>query len=317
MKRLYYIALLFIITAFLFGCADTQSEKPADKTGKSLDKVGETEATDTKIPDEEPVILETIRLATTTSLDNSGLLKHILPDFTRNTGIAVDVIAVGTGKALQHGRDGDVDVVLVHSQESEMQYIKDDWAVARMYVCQNEFVIIGPESDPAGLKEAKTVYDAMKKLSNTKSDFISRGDDSGTHKKEKSLWAATAIEPSGDWYKPAGQGMGAVLTMANEQQAYTLTDTGTYYAMIDKLNLPILFSGNPMFENVYSVLILNPQIHPDLKHVEVKEFILWITSDETKEQIRKFNVNGHTLFTVLDEPNYIENPNSMESNPGP
>ncbi len=316
MKRMHYIIVLFLLTALLFGCTNTQPEKPDGKTGKSPDTVEGTETSDTKMPDEEQVILETIRLATTTSLDNSGLLKHILPDFTRQTGIAVDVIAVGTGKALQHGRDGDVDVVLVHAPQSELQYIKDDWALARMYICQNEFVIIGPESDPAGLKEAKTIREAMKKLSNSKSDFISRGDNSGTHKREKSVWEAAGIEPSGDWYKPAGQGMGAVLTMANEQQAYTLTDTGTYYSMIDKLNLPILFSGDAILENVYSVLILNPEIHPHLKQLEIKEFAWWITSDETQEIISKFKVNGHTLFTVLDEPNYIENPDFIENTPG-
>lgn len=307
MKRLYYITLLFMLTALLFGCTNTPSEKPADTTGKSPDTMEGTETSDAKTADDEPLILETIRLATTTSLDNSGLLKHILPDFTRETGIAIDVIAVGTGKALQHGRDGDVDVVLVHAPQSELQYIKDDWALTRMYICQNEFVIIGPESDPAGLKAAKTVGDAMKKLSKGKSDFISRGDNSGTHKREKSVWEAAGVEPSGDWYKAAGQGMGAVLTMANEQQAYTLTDTGTYYSMIDKLNLPILFSGDAILENVYSVLILNPEIHPHLKQVEIKEFAWWITSDETQEKIGKFKVNGHTLFTVLDNPDYIEN----------
>jgi len=293
MKRLFSIFTVVLLSFIIFGCTASQPDKQDDTK---------------QPPVEKPAVKTTIKLATTTSLDNSGLLKYILPDFTAETGIAVDVIAVGTGKALQHGRDGDVDVVLVHAPKSELQYIEDDWAVVRMYICQNEFVIIGPESDPAGLKEAKTVSEAMKKLADGKSTFISRGDNSGTHKREKSVWEAAGIEPSGDWYKSTGQGMGAVLTMANEQQAYTLTDTGTYYSMIDKINLPILFSGDAILENVYSVLILNPEKHPDLKHAEAKEFALWITSDKIQEKIGEFKVNGHTLFTVLDEPSYLENP---------
>ena len=241
-----------------------------------------------------------IRLATTTSCDNSGLLKHILPDFKSKTGIGVDVIAVGTGKALELGKNGDVDVVLVHAPDTEKQYIENGWATNRTYVCQNEFVIVGPESDPAKLSNAKSALDAMRRIQKNKSEFISRSDNSGTHKKELSIWKNAGIEPSGDWYIKAGQGMGAVLIMAYEMDAYTLTDTGTYYAMTSKLNLPIAFSGDSNLENVYSVLKLNPEKHPDLNHSDVKEFIEWLTSDETAKLIRAFEVNEHTLFSVTD-----------------
>ncbi len=293
MKKLFSIVTLVLLSFIILGCTDSQPEKQADKTKPTIEK---------------PVVKTTIKLATTTSCDNSGLLKHILPDFTAETGIEVDVIAVGTGKALQHGRDGDVDVVLVHAPTSELQYIKDGWATARYYVCQNEFVIIGSESDAAGLKEAKTAAEAVRKIMDSESTFISRGDNSGTHKREKSVWEAADIEPSGDWYQSAGQGMGAVLTMANEQQAYTLTDTGTYYSMIDKLNLPILLRGDKVLDNVYSVLSLNPEKHPDLKHTDAKEFIKWLTSKKTLEKIGTFEVNGHVLFTVVDNPDYVETP---------
>ncbi|MFH1514340.1 MAG: substrate-binding domain-containing protein, partial [bacterium] len=133
-----------------------------------------------------------------------------------------------------------------------------------------------------------------------KSEFISRGDNSGTHKMELSIWEAAGIKPSGDWYIQAGQGMGAVLMMANEKEAYTLTDTGTYYAMIDKLNLPIAFSGDSLLDNIYSVLRLNPEKHPELKHAEVQKFIAWITSGETRKLIGSFEVNGHLLFKVQE-----------------
>ena len=142
----------------------------------------------------------------------------------------------------------------------------------------------------------------------SESTFISRGDNSGTHIREKSIWEAAGIEPSGEWYKSAGQGMGTVLIMANEQQAYTLTDTGTYYSMIDKLNIPILFSGDAHLDNVYSVLPLNSEKHPDLKHAEVKQFIEWLTSEKTLEKIGAFEVNGHMLFKVVDNPDYVETP---------
>ena len=292
MKNLF-LTILVLFVLLVFGCTVSRPDKQTENT---------------KPADEKPVVKKTIKLATTTSCDNSGLLKYILPDFTAETGIEVDVIAVGTGKALQHGRDGDVDVVLVHAPQSELQYIRDGWATARYYICQNEFVIVGSESDPAGLKEAKTASEALKKILDSESTFISRGDNSGTHKREMSVWEAIGIEPSGDWYQSAGQGMGAVLTMANEQQAYTLTDTGTYYSMIDKINLPILFSGDTLLDNIYSVMPLNPEKHPDLKHAEAKQFIEWLTSSKTLEKIGTYEVNGHILFNVAVSPDYVENP---------
>ncbi|MFH1675400.1 MAG: substrate-binding domain-containing protein [bacterium] len=174
-----------------------------------------------------------IKLATTTSVDNSGLLGYLLPVFKEKTGIGVDVIAVGTGAALELGKKGDVDIVLVHAPDAEEEFIAGGFGVARHYIAQNEFVIVGPESDPAGIKGTPTAAEAFGKIRDSGKKFISRGDDSGTHKKELSVWKSMNVTPEGEWYIEAGQGMGAVLIMANETEAYTLTDTGTFYSMGD------------------------------------------------------------------------------------
>jgi tungstate transport system substrate-binding protein len=229
-------------------------------------------------------------------------LNFILPDLYEKEKIKVDVIAVGTGKALEHGCAGDVDVVLVHAPDAEKKFIEDGCGTERFYVCQNEFVIIGPESDPAGLKNVTSVIDAFKLLAKGKTKFISRGDNSGTHKAELELWKKAGIEPSGDWYVSAGQGMGAVLTMANESQAYTFTDTGTYYSMVDKLNLPVVFSGDALLDNIYSVIPLNREKYPELKHNDVARFIRWLTSGETKKLIESYEANGHVLFKIDPTP---------------
>ena len=240
----------------------------------------------------------TIKLATTTSLDNSGLLGYLLPIFTGETGIAVDVIAVGTGAAIELGKAGDVDVVLVHAPAAEEQFIEDGYGVARHYICQNEFVIVGHEADPVGIANADGVVQALEMIRDAEAPFVSRGDESGTHKREQSLWAAAEITPEGEWYISAGQGMGAVLTMSSEMQAYTLTDTGTFYSMEDNLDLVVLVSGDELLENIYSIIPLNPELHPDLKHDEVGVLVNWITSPEAADLINEFKVNGHVLFEV-------------------
>ena len=289
MRRSAWIfALLSILfLSGIFACA------PAEK---------ETETPDGSAPPEAPASPEaqgaTIKLATTTSVDNSGLLAYLLPIFKEETGIQVDVIAVGTGAALELGRKGDVDVVLVHAPEAEEEFIAQGYGVAHHYICQNEFVIVGSESDPAGIRGATTAADAFALIRDSNSKFISRGDDSGTHKMEKSIWASMNVTPEGEWYIEAGQGMGAVLTMANEMQVYTLTDTGTFYSMEDNLDLVILLSGDPALLNIYSIIPLNPGVHPDLKHDEAMRLVNWITSQEAVDLINGFEVNGHVLFAV-------------------
>lgn len=291
---LYSVLSIFLVMG-ITACPATQQESDQEQADTTLqtDTSGQIETAVSETGE-----ATTIKLATTTSLDNSGLLGYLLPIFTDETNIAVDVIAVGTGRALELGRAGDVDVILVHAPEAEQVFIDEGYGLNRHYICQNEFVIVGPEADPAGLTDAEGIVEALEILMGTETDFVSRGDDSGTHKRELSLWEAAGLTPEGDWYIEAGQGMGAVLTMASEMLAYTLTDTGTFYAMEDNLDLVVLVSGDELLENVYSIIPLNPEIQPDLKHDEVAVLVDWITSEETGELIGGFEVNGHVLFEV-------------------
>jgi len=245
-----------------------------------------------------------LRLATTTSTDNSGLLAWLHPLFEKNTGSIVDVISVGTGKALRLGANGDVDVVLVHAPRAEKQFVDSGHGVARYPVMHNDFVLIGPESDPARISIAKSAYQAMRRIASNKSLFISRGDDSGTHKKEKAFWKQLAIKPQGSWYISAGQGMGAVILMANEKFAYTLADRGTYLAFRNKIELKLLFQGDPPLQNPYHVIAVNPEKHPHVNFSLAQRYIDFLTSAEGQARIAAFRVNNEPLFypDVTPEP---------------
>ena len=240
---------------------------------------------------------EVIRLATTTSTENSGLLSALHPTFEEATGIQVHVIAVGTGKALRLGKDGDVDVVLVHAPAAEMKFVNAGFGIERQAVMHNDFVLLGPASDPAEIAGASSVVDAFKRIQQTGSTFISRGDDSGTHKKERQLWARAGIEHAvGDWYLSVGQGMGQVLRIADEKQAYTLSDRGTYLAFADKLELKVLFEGAKELFNPYHVILVNPEKHPHVKASQAREYISFITGPAGQSLIRDYRVNGKQLF---------------------
>ena len=245
---------------------------------------------------------ETLRLATTTSTDNSGLLRALLPDFESKTGIRVQVIAVGTGKALRMGRDGDVDVVLVHARSAEERFVADGNGVTRYPVMHNDFVIVGPADDEAGVSGEKDVASALKRIAAAKARFVSRGDDSGTHKKELSLWQSASIEPQGRWYLEAGQGMGKVLQMASELQGYTLSDRGTWLAMRDKLDLKILLQGDKRLFNPYGIIAVNPAKHPDVNYHGAMQLIEWFTSVATQQRIAAFRVAGEQLFVPENLP---------------
>lgn len=245
-----------------------------------------------------------LRLSTTTSTENSGLLSALIPPFETANNIKVDVIAVGTGKALRLGRNGDVDVVLVHARPAEEKFVEEDHGVYRKDVMHNDFIIIGPKGDPAGLKEATTVEEAFKKLAEGKTSFVSRGDDSGTHKKEKRLWKKAGVKPEGSWYLEAGRGMGAVLQMAYQKQAYTMTDRGTFIAFEEKIDLPILFEGDEALYNPYGVIAVNPKKHPDVNYDAAKKFIEYITGPQGQEIIAGYTKNAKQLFF----PDAIKNP---------
>ncbi len=237
-----------------------------------------------------------LKLATTTSTDNSGLLDVLIPPFEKSTGLKVDVIAVGTGKALSLGANGDVDVVLVHARTAEDRFVNDGYGVNRRDVMHNDFIFLGPEEDPAGIKGAGSAAEALKRISRNQAEFISRGDDSGTHKKEQELWNFAGIIPKGRWYKEVGQGMGAVLTMADDLQAYTLADRGTYLSMKDKLNLVILTEGDPVLFNPYGVIAVNPDIHTHINYKGAMAFIDWLTSIQGQRMIKNYRKRGEILF---------------------
>ena len=240
--------------------------------------------------------LQHIRMATTSSTENSGLLAELLPVFQEKYGIQVDVIAVGTGKAITHGENGDVDLILVHARSREDAFVKEGYGINRRDVMHNDFVILGPASDPAGIRGMTNASEALKQIALKEMDFLSRGDDSGTHTKEKELWSNTGIFPSGTWYKETGQAMGSVLTMTNEVQGYTLTDRGTYLALKDKLDLQVLVEGDQSLFNPYGIIAVNPEKHSHVNYAGAMEFIVFVTSPEGQSIIGRYKKNGEQLF---------------------
>lgn len=244
----------------------------------------------------------TIRLATTTSTENSGLLGYLLPYFERESGIKTHVIAVGTGKALRMGKDGDVDVILVHAKPAEMAFIEAGYGLQRHSVMYNDFVLVGPKKDGADIKQAKDAADALARISTQQQRFVSRGDDSGTHKKEMSLWESASIKPAGGWYMEAGQGMGKVLQMAGELDAYTLTDRGTWLAYQERSPLSIQFEGDPRLHNPYGIIAVNPMRYPDLNHEGANVLIEWITAEAAQRLIGDYLIKGTRLFIPSADP---------------
>lgn len=309
MKKLYPImSILFILVLALSACAPAVStEAPAPKaTVVEVPATAETAPVEPVVEEptaEKPVVEvpteESIILATTTSTADSGLLDVILLDFVAKTGVKVDVIAVGTGQALELGKNGDADVLLVHARASEDAFMEAGDGVRREDVMYNDFVIVGPADDPAGIKGKGKVSTALKMLAESESTFVSRGDDSGTHSKEKAIWKEAGIEPAGDWYVSAGQGMGDVLVMANEQLAYTLSDRATYLALkLEGIELEVLVEGDPFLFNPYGVIAVNPNKNPNIKNDLANAFIDWIVSLETQELISQYGVDkfGSPLF---------------------
>jgi len=243
-----------------------------------------------------------IILATTTSTRDSGLLDNILGDFTDKTGITVKVVAVGTGKALQMGRDGEADVLLVHAKASEEEFVAEGYGTERFDVMYNDFIVVGPSSDPANLKEVapNDVILGFKEIYNTKSVFISRGDDSGTNKKELSIWEEAGIDISNEeFYVSAGKGMGDVLIMTDEMEGYTLTDRATYLNMRDKLSLEIVLEKDENLFNQYGVIPVNPDINDLINNEGANAFVDWLLSEETQNMIGEYGVDkfGMPLFT--------------------
>lgn len=240
-------------------------------------------------------------LATTTSTENSGLLAFILADFEEQYGIEVKVVAVGTGAALQMGKDGEADVILAHAKAQEEALVAAGHGIQRFDVMYNDFIIIGPTGDPAGLadKAAGDVLDGLRRITDTGSTFVSRGDDSGTHIMERNLWQELGMEePTDRWYISAGQGMGDVILMANEMEAYTLADRGTFLSMKDKISLEIIVEGDPKLFNYYGVIAVNPDKGSHINDEGAALFVEWILSEKTQQFISEFGVEdfGMPLF---------------------
>ena len=240
-----------------------------------------------------------LKLATTTSTENSGLLGVLLPPFEEKFGIKVDVIAVGTGQAIKLGENGDVDMILVHARAAEDKFIEEGYGVNRRDVMFNDFIILGPSNDPAEIRSESNVTLALKRISDRKVYFVSRGDDSGTHKKEKILWQNTKTSPEGEWYMEIGQGMGATLQVANERQAYVLCDRGTFLAYKDKIDLIILSEGDPLLFNPYGIMAVNPARYPHVKYIEAMQLIAWVTSVEGQKIIGEYKKEGEILFQPM------------------
>jgi tungstate transport system substrate-binding protein len=247
---------------------------------------------------------ERLKVSSTTSTDNTGLFQALNPPFEKKFGCRVDVIAVGTGKALKIGEMGDSDVVFVHSRPAEDTFVAAGHGVNRRDVMYNDFIIIGPAKDPAGIRGTKDAKKTLAAIAKAGSLFISRGDDSGTHKKEKSLWKKAGIAPKGRWYSEAGQGMGAVIQIANEKLAYTLADRGTYLAYKNKVALEILCEGDPDLFNPYGIMAVNPAKHPQVNYVLAMAYIGWVTSPEGQKIIREFGKEkfGQPLFIPVAVP---------------
>jgi len=244
-------------------------------------------------------------MSTTTSTDNSGLLKVLLPPFERKYHVKIDVIPVGTGKALKLAENGDVDLVFVHAQAAEKKFVEDGYGVDRRAVMHNDFLFVGPPEDPAGVGGAYPSAEALRMIGGTQSLFISRGDDSGTHKKEMELWEAATFPREEAYIIETGQGMGATLRIADEKQAYTLVDRGTWLAYKDKVDLIILREGaDSMLHNPYSIIAVNPEKYPHVNYELAEKFIEYVTGREGQKIINEFTVDGEQLFM----PDAVTNP---------
>jgi tungstate transport system substrate-binding protein len=301
--RIFFILIALLVLLVACGSDDDKDDKKDESPAATQDSAATEEVSSSS---------GRLILATTTSTQDSGLLDYILPDFEQKYNTTVDVIAVGTGQAIEMGTTGDADVLLVHARAREDEFVAQGHGTARYDVMYNDFIIVGPASDPAGISGTTSATDAFTQIQQHQSTFISRGDDSGTHTKEKSIWTAANITPdpqANSWYISAGQGMGEVLTMAAEMQAYTLSDRATFVARkAEGLDLEILVEGDQALFNPYGVIPVNPVEHPNVNAALAQDFVTWITSLETQELIASYQINGQQLFTPDSEAWRAANP---------
>ncbi|HHW38201.1 MAG TPA: solute-binding protein [Bacillales bacterium] len=277
MNKLFLLVIMAATLVVFSGCSSNQG-KPATEENINVKK--------------------DFVLATTTSTQDSGLLDVLVPIFEEQTGYMVKTIAVGTGKALEMGQNGEADVLLVHAPESEQPLVDSGVVTNYQLVMHNDFIVAGPKEDPAGIKGLTATVEAFKKIAADNALFVSRGDDSGTHKKELGLWKNAGIEPSGKWYQETGQGMGATLKVASEKDGYSLTDRATYLALKHELNLDIILEGEESLLNIYHVMQVNPEKFENINGAAAKAFVDFMVAPETQKVIEEFGVEefGEPLF---------------------
>ena len=243
--------------------------------------------------------VQPITVASTTSTQNSGLFDYLLPRFRADTGIEVNVVAVGTGQAIRIATNGDADLLLVHHEASERKFVADGYGLERYPVMHNDFVLVGPAADPAGIDGMDDVAAAMRRIGDAQQVFVSRGDDSGTHKKELELWQATGFDPrpaSGSWYREAGSGMGATLNTSGAMNGYTLTDRASWVSFGNKGELRILVENDARLHNAYTAIVVNPERHPHVRAAEAQAFVDWLVSRKGQALIAAYRVGGQQLF---------------------
>ena len=291
-KMLIFLLTFLLILTTVVGCTQEDAPEETDVVEDTEGEVDESDETEGEKDFEGTEII----LATTTSTEDSGLLDFLLPIFKEDTGIEVKTVSVGTGQALQMGRDGDADVLLVHAKDDELEMLDGGHATQREDVMYNDFILVGPAD--GAVANGEDIAAALKQISEEGIECVSRGDDSGTHKKELSIWEAAGVDPSGDWYIEAGQGMGDVLNMADEMRAYTLADRATYLSMMDDLDLEIVVEGDENLFNQYGVLPVNPDKSDNINNEAAVEFLEWLISDKGQDLIAEFGVDeyGEALF---------------------
>ena len=304
MKNIKFKVVLAAVFAALFAlfmvaCSSgSGSASSASASASSASASASSEAASSSAAIENPVI----RISTTTSVNDSGLLPYLQPFFEEATGYQWEVTSAGTGAAIKKGETGDADALLVHAKASEEEFINSGYGIERIPFMYNYFVIVGPADDPAGIKDCTTAADAFKKIAESNSTFVSRGDDSGTNKKELQIWEAAGVAPEGDWYVNAGAGMGATLTQAAERQGYTLSDKGTFLSNDAKEQLQILLGESDDMKNTYSMIAINPEKWPDTNIAGANAFIAWMTGEQAAKLIAEYGVAeyGEPLFFLIE-----------------
>ena len=307
MKHLKWLLVVVLLTSVLIGCAPTPTPTAAQieptsapvSTTLPATEVPATEIPPTSVPPTEVTHSSTeLILATTTSTRDSGLLDVLLPMFEAKSGLKVKMVAVGSGAALKMGEEGNADVLLVHAPAAELALMEKGFGRDRLLIMHNDFIIVGPAGDPAGIKGSATAKEAYEKIAASRSIFVTRGDDSGTNKAELTIWKAAGITPEGDWYLSTGQGMGDTLRIASEKGGYTFTDRATFLALKDTLQLDVLVEGDKALLNIYHVITVNPDKWPLVNYTGAKAFADFMVSPEIQEAIAAFGKDefGQSLF---------------------